>query len=76
MVKHEGKIHVLDGKCSHEGGPLGEGYMDKNELICPWHSGAFNVEDGTADENTPWVTNIKSYRARVDAVTGEIYVEV
>lgn len=76
VVKHDGKIYVLDGKCTHEGGVLGEGYIDNGELICPVHSGAFHLDSGAADENTPWVTDIKSYRARVDATTGDVYVEV
>ena len=76
VVKHDGKIHVLDGKCTHEGGPLGEGYIDNGELICPWHSGAYSIDTGAANENTPWVTDIKAYRARVDATTGDVYVEV
>jgi nitrite reductase/ring-hydroxylating ferredoxin subunit len=75
VVKHEGKIYALDSKCTHEGGPLGEGHIDNGELICPWHSGAFSLESGAADENTPWVTDVKSYRVRVDATTGDIYVE-
>ena len=76
VVKHDGKIHVLDGKCTHEGGPLGEGYIDNGELICPLHSGAYNIDTGAANENTPWVTDIKAYRSRVDATTGDVYVEV
>ncbi len=76
VVKHDGKAHVLDGKCTHEGGPLGEGYVDNGELICPLHSGAYNLDTGKANANTPWVTDIKSYATRVDAATGDIYVEV
>ncbi len=76
VVKHEGRIHVLSGKCTHEGGALGQGYIDGEELICPLHAGAFSIDDGTASQNTPWVTDIKAYRTRVDTVTGEIFVEV
>ena len=76
MVKHGGRIYVLDGKCTHEGGSLEQGYIDNEELLCPLHSGAFALDGGKANENTPWVTDLHSYRTRVDAPTGEIYVEV
>lgn len=76
LVKHDGRLHVLQGKCTHEGGALGQGYIDNGELICPLHAGAFDLDSGAANENTPWVTDIKKYRTRVDNVTGEIYVEV
>ena len=76
ILKHQEKVYVLDGKCTHEGGPLGEGYIDNSELICPWHSGAYAVDTGKANENTPWVTDIKSYKVRIDDATGDIYVDV
>ena len=75
LVKYNGKIYVLDGKCTHRGGPLGEGHTDNGKLICPWHSGAFDVSTGKADEDTPWVTDISEYKVRVEGTTGEIFVE-
>ena len=76
VVKHNGRLRVLQGKCTHEGGDLGKGHVDNEYLICPLHAGAFSLETGAASENTPWVTDIKTYRTRVDNITGEIYVEV
>ena len=76
VVKHAGTVYALDGKCTHEGGPLGEGYIDNDKLICPWHSGAYALESGKADENTPWVTDVRAYKIRADASTGELYVDV
>lgn len=76
IVVINGNVNVLDGVCSHEGGPLGEGYMDNGELICPWHSGAFNPSSGKANENTPWVTDIGHYNVSVDQSSGEISIEL
>ncbi len=73
---HAGKIHVLDGTCTHEGGPLYDGSIDNNELICPWHSGAYAVDTGKASENTPWVTDITAYETKIDKDTGEISIEM
>ncbi len=75
VVKVEGIVYVLDGKCTHQGGPLGEGSIDNGELICPWHAGAFDYKTGKANENTHWVTDINTYKARVDSTDGEIYIE-
>ena len=76
VVMQEGKVYVLSGECTHEGGPLGQGSMDKGELICPWHSGAFNVTTGKASENTPWATDATTYQARVDEASGEIFIDL
>ncbi len=75
MILHNGKVNVLDEECTHEHGPLHEGYVDGDEIICPWHSGAFNIESGKANENTQWVTDTKHYMVEEEA-SGEIVIEI
>jgi nitrite reductase/ring-hydroxylating ferredoxin subunit len=72
-------IHVsqgffcIDGTCSHEGGPLGEGSLDNGELVCPWHEGRYNYETGAANPETDWVTDVKSYKTKVEA--GYVWID-
>jgi nitrite reductase/ring-hydroxylating ferredoxin subunit len=70
----QGRVYALDAVCTHEGGPLNEGSIDGNEIICPWHSGAYNIATGKANENTPWVSDINSYRVEVNG--NELSVEI
>ncbi|MEM9860037.1 MAG: thiamine pyrophosphate-binding protein [Myxococcota bacterium] len=37
MVHHEGQYAALSNRCPHQGGPLGEGSIEKGLLRCPWH---------------------------------------
>jgi thiamine pyrophosphate-dependent acetolactate synthase large subunit-like protein/nitrite reductase/ring-hydroxylating ferredoxin subunit len=37
MTHYEGKYGALDNRCPHQGGPLGEGSIEKGLLRCPWH---------------------------------------
>jgi thiamine pyrophosphate-dependent acetolactate synthase large subunit-like protein/nitrite reductase/ring-hydroxylating ferredoxin subunit len=37
MTHHEGRYGALDNHCPHQGGPLGEGSIEKGLLRCPWH---------------------------------------
>ena len=37
MTHYQGKYAALDNKCPHQGGPLGEGSIEKGYLRCPWH---------------------------------------
>ncbi|HUB28656.1 MAG TPA: Rieske (2Fe-2S) protein [Terracidiphilus sp.] len=46
-----GTIAVLDGTCPHEGGPLGEGTIEDGRVVCPWHSYAYDVKTGVAQED-------------------------
>ena len=37
MSHHEGEFGCIDNACPHQGGPLGEGSIEKGWLRCPWH---------------------------------------
>ncbi|MGH9688542.1 MAG: Rieske (2Fe-2S) protein [Candidatus Acidiferrales bacterium] len=41
-----GKLFAINGICMHEGGPLGEGALSGNVLICPWHAWEYDVTTG------------------------------
>jgi len=37
LVHFEGQFAALSNRCPHQGGPLGEGTIEKGMLRCPWH---------------------------------------
>jgi nitrite reductase (NADH) small subunit len=67
----EGAIHVLDGVCPHEGGPLGEGAIEEGRVVCPWHAFAFNVQTGVAQDDPE--LRVAVFEARVE--DGELRVK-
>ena len=46
LSHYEGKFAALDNKCPHQGGPLGEGSIEKGFLRCPWHGWDFHPTTG------------------------------
>jgi nitrite reductase/ring-hydroxylating ferredoxin subunit len=42
----EGSFYAIDDACSHLGGPLAEGFLDGNEVTCPWHGARFDITTG------------------------------
>ena len=46
LVRGESDWHALDGRCPHQGGPLGEGTLCEGALRCPWHGYDFDLETG------------------------------
>jgi thiamine pyrophosphate-dependent acetolactate synthase large subunit-like protein/nitrite reductase/ring-hydroxylating ferredoxin subunit len=46
LTHHEGEYAALDNKCPHQGGPLGEGSIEKGLLRCPWHGWDFDPITG------------------------------
>ncbi len=47
LTRYQGRYGALDNHCTHQGGPLGEGSIEKGWLRCPWHGYDFNPLDGT-----------------------------
>jgi len=41
-----GTYHALGAVCPHEGGPLHEGEVEGDCVICPWHAFDFKVTTG------------------------------
>ena len=37
MSRCGGRLGALENRCPHQGGPLGEGSIEKGLLRCPWH---------------------------------------
>jgi pyruvate oxidase len=46
MTRFEGNYGALDNRCPHQGGPLGEGSIEKGLLRCPWHGWDFHPTTG------------------------------
>ena len=40
---------ALDNRCPHAGGPLGQGNVQDNMVICPWHEWAYDCRTGEND---------------------------
>ena len=44
-----GELHALWGTCPHAGGPIGQGTMQDNLVVCPWHEWAYDCRTGEND---------------------------
>ena len=67
-----GEICAIQNQCLHRGGPLGEGYLEGNDVTCPWHAWQFNVKTGEC--GTMPGAKQKTFKTKVEK--GEIYVDL
>lgn len=67
-----GELHAIDNVCTHDGGPLGEGRLRGDRVICPRHGAAFDARSGRA-LTLPAVRGVRAYPVRVGG--GAVYVE-
>lgn len=67
-----GQFFALENTCPHAGGPLGEGMLEQNTVVCPWHGWEFDVTSG--DCVVPGGFQLKKYQVEVKGE--EVWVEV
>ena len=44
----KGRLAALENICPHRGGPLGQGWLEGEGVVCPWHSWTFDTRTGQA----------------------------
>lgn len=44
----DGRLSALDNICPHRNGPLGQGWLEGDAVVCPWHSWSFDLATGDA----------------------------
>jgi nitrite reductase/ring-hydroxylating ferredoxin subunit len=46
ILNDGGSFHALLGRCPHAGGPLGRGWIEAGEVVCPLHQWRFRLDSG------------------------------
>lgn len=67
-----GAFHCLDGECPCTGGPLSQGAIRHDLLVCPWHGWRFDYKTGVC----AYDDSIKVARFPVKVEDGGIFVDV
>jgi len=69
----EGKFGAVSNVCNHAGGPLGEGRLDGDYIICPWHQWKFHRCSGEGEPGFE-EDRVPSYPVKVE--NGRVLVNV
>lgn len=59
-----GQIFAIGDVCTHDNGPLGDGEIEGDEVICPRHGARFDLRTGEATL-LPAAVDIPAYPVRV-----------
>lgn len=60
----DGQFFATSNICPHQGGPLAEGMLEGNMIVCPWHAWQFDVCTGASPVNPR--AKIETYPVKVE----------
>lgn len=69
----EGEIYAIANVCTHDDGPLGEGFLIGEEIECPRHGARFNVKTGEVAV-LPAIVPVPTFEVKVEGDT--VFVDV
>ena len=67
-----GAIYAIEDVCTHDGGPLDQGELEGEQVVCPRHGATFDVRTGDA-LTLPAVMPLMTYEVSVEG--DDIYVD-
>jgi len=61
----DGQFGAISGVCNHVGGPLGDGHLEGNYVVCPWHHWKFDCRTGAGEPGFE-DDRVQSYALRIE----------
>ena len=59
----DGSLRALSAVCPHKGGPIADGTIDQDLVLCPLHQNAFRLDTGCS---TTGAEPLTSYDVQID----------
>jgi 3-phenylpropionate/trans-cinnamate dioxygenase ferredoxin subunit len=60
----DGQIYAISDVCTHDDGPLVEGQLDDEWIVCPRHGARFNIKTG--QQTMPAITPVPLYEVKIE----------
>lgn len=60
----DGQFYAISDICTHDDGPLVEGHLDGDCIVCPRHGARFNVKTGA--QTMPAFSPVPVYRVKIE----------
>ena len=65
LVYKDGIFSAISGVCNHAGGPLGDGRVDGDYVVCPWHNWKFHCRTGEGEPGYE-ADRVPAYEVKVE----------
>ena len=67
-----GKYYATENQCLHRGGPLGQGELRGQTVVCPWHGWRYDVATGSLE----LIPTLKVDTFRVEVNGEDVMIEL
>jgi nitrite reductase/ring-hydroxylating ferredoxin subunit len=74
LFKLGASYYAIENTCTHRGGPLADGQVMGEDVICPWHGARYSIKTG-AVLSPPAPQGVKSFPVRVQGTDVEVEVD-
>jgi methionine sulfoxide reductase heme-binding subunit len=71
IFRYDGRVSAVSNVCQHQNGPLGEGQILGDCIVCPWHGYEYSPASGAAP--TPFTEKVPTFNLRI--VDGRVKVD-
>jgi nitrite reductase/ring-hydroxylating ferredoxin subunit/uncharacterized membrane protein len=72
LANSKGRYFAVQEFCTHRYGPLSEGNIENDQIVCPWHRSCFELKTG-AVAHGPAKVALKTYEVSVR--TSDVYIK-
>ncbi|MBI4140689.1 Rieske 2Fe-2S domain-containing protein [Candidatus Woesearchaeota archaeon] len=62
LFKKDGKVYAINNECPHAGGPLSEGTIEGDCIVCPWHGFSYDLKTGKSQQQC----EVQTYPVKID----------
>ncbi|MBE7437005.1 MAG: Rieske 2Fe-2S domain-containing protein [Spirochaetales bacterium] len=73
VLRKDGEVLAFEDVCTHDDGPLAEGEIEGDSIVCPRHGASFDMKKGTA-LRMPATEGIATFTAVIR--DGQVEVEI
>jgi 3-phenylpropionate/trans-cinnamate dioxygenase ferredoxin subunit len=73
VVNLDHEFYALEDICTHDGGILSDGWIEKDALVCPRHGAHFSIKTGEA-LCAPAYEGVNTYPVKI--VDGQLFLKI
>ena len=73
LIRYNNGFYAIENLCTHDGGPLSDGELEADEIICPRHGARFCIKTGAVSA-PPAYEDVMSFTAKVEG--GRVLLDI